>query len=142
MATIKHAAYGTIASALTTELNSLATATNSSASAAIDNTSALDLLVDLELVVTYGTNPTAGTTVDVYMVQALDGTNYSDVDVTAALSVGSFPLKASTSAQRIPLKDVPIPPGLFKLFVRNLAGQTMAASGNTLKYRTHDLTVA
>lgn len=142
MSTIKHKAYATIASALTTELNSLATATSSSASAAIDNTTNLELLMDLELVVTYGTNPTAGTTVDVYMVQSVDGTNYADAIFTNAQLVAGFPLQAVTTAQRIAVKDVPVPPGLFKLFARNNAGQTTAASANTLKYRTHSLTVA
>ena len=52
MAATKHKAYSAaIASALTTELNTLANGSASSASAAIDNTTNLDLFMDLTLTV-------------------------------------------------------------------------------------------
>ena len=147
MATIKHAAYGTLTSALTTELNSLATATWSAASSAIDNTSTLDLVSDFELYVTYGTNPSAGGYCALAVLPAIDGTptfvdGGGSVAPQNSLIVGVFELRAVTTAQRVGLRDVVIPPGQFKVAVYNAAGQTMASSGNTLKYRTHNLTVA
>jgi hypothetical protein len=63
---------------LTTELNALANGSYSAASAAIDNTSNLDLFDDLELTVTYGTNPTANAPVEIYLIPSTDGTNYAD----------------------------------------------------------------
>ena len=144
MATTTHKAYtAAIASVLTTELNSLATATNTAASAAIDNTSALDLYVDLTLTIaTMGVARSAGATVNVYMVMALDGTNYDDVDATCAELVAVFPLDAATTARQSTRRDIPVPPGLFKLFARNVTGQTLAASGNLVEARYHSITTA
>lgn len=142
MTTVKHAAYGTAVTALSTELNSLANAANTAASAAIDNTASLDLLVDFELVVAaQGVARSAGATVEVYLIPAVDGTNYADVLESTAELVAVFPLDAATTARRVARRDVPIPPGLFKLMARNKTGQAFAASGSTLKYRTHDLTI-
>lgn len=136
--------YGTtegVASALTTELNSLASATRSAASASIDNTPATGgnyELMDVELNVTYGTNPSAGGYVALYLLPSLDGTNFADgAAATApqkALLIGVFELRASTSAQRLALTRIPLPPRKFELLVDNQAGQAMAASGNTVKY--------
>lgn len=144
MASTTHKAYSAAAAtALSTELNSLATATNSSASSAIDNTSALDLYMDLELVIAaQGVARSAGAYVAVYMVHALDGTNYDDVHETTAELCAVFPLDAATTARRRTVRDIPIPPGLFKLFARNVTGQTTASSGSTVKYRLHSITTA
>lgn len=132
----------TAVSALTTELNSLATAAYSAASAAQDNTTNLDFWADFELNVTFGTNPTAGTSVDLYIVSSLDGTNYGDGGGAVAPPytsyVGPFPVRAVTTAQRIELRGIQLPEGLWKAVVlNNGTGQAMAASGNTLLYRSY-----
>lgn len=140
MADTKHKAYGTNASALTTELNSIANNANTAASGAIDNGTNLDLFMDVELVLaTQGTARVAGATVTIYAVYAPDGTNYGDVHETTALPLVTFILDAATTARRIVVTDVPMPPGLFKLFARNQTGQTLASSGNTVKYRPHSI---
>lgn len=144
MATTTHKAYTqSIANALTTELNSLANNTNSSASSAIDNSTNLDLFMDLELVIDTTSSRTAGGGIGVYMVSRVDGTNFGDVNETTASLVAFFPLDAATTARRATRRDIPIPPEQFKLFARNTAtGITLAASANTLKYRTHSITTA
>lgn len=141
MAVTSHKAYSqTATSILTTELNSLANNANTAASSAVDNTSALDLFVDLELVLAaQGSARSSGAIVSVFMVHALDGTNYDDVNETTAELVAVFPLDAATSARRRTVRDVPVPPGLFKFFARNGTGQTLAASANTVKYRFHSV---
>lgn len=141
MATTKHTAYRQSAtSILTTELNTLANSTNSAASAAIDNTTNLDLFIDLELYVNTATAArSTGANIQVYMVHAIDGTNYGDVNETTAEFVASFPLDAATTARRAAARDIPISPGLFKFFIRNATGQPLNATGNTLKYRTHSV---
>jgi hypothetical protein len=144
MAITKHQAYAAaIASTLTTELNSLANATASASSAAIDNTSALNLYHDLTLTVAVqGSTRSAGATVSVFMVMALDGTNYDDVNATTAELVAVFPLDAVTTARQATRRDVPIPPGLFRYFIVNNTGQAFAASGNLLEFRAHSIETA
>jgi hypothetical protein len=135
MADIQYKA-GSPASVMTSELNSLADDARA-ISGAIDNTSELDFWDDVELVVTYGTAPSTGGTVELYLVESVDGTNYGDgssgVAPPATALVGVFPLRAVTSAQRIMVRGVMVPPLKFKYLVTNKAGQAMAASGNTLK---------
>lgn len=141
MATTKHKAYrATVANTLTTEMNSLANLGNTAASATIDNTSNLDLYHDLTLnVAAQGTARSGGASIVVYLIMALDGTNFDAVNETTAEVVAVFPLDAATTARQLTRRDIPIPPGLFKYFVRNITGQTLAASGNTLEYRAHSV---
>ena len=144
MAVTKHKSYtASIASALTTDLNSLANGSASAASAALDNTSNLDLYHDLTLTVAaQGSARSAGATVSVYLVMALDGTNYDDVNATTAELVAVFPLDAATTARQATRRDIPVPPGLFKYFVVNNTGQAFAASGSLLEFRAHSIETA
>lgn len=133
-----------ITSIATTELNSLA---NGSAAlgAEYDNSSNLYLFGYFELNVTFGTNPTAGSLINLYLIPAPDGTNYDDNTTGASgvapstVYVGGFPLRAVTSAQKIPLTGglhqghIMLPPLKFKPFLINNSGQSFPASGSTLK---------
>ncbi len=128
------------ATVLDTGLNSLASGSGAlSAAISNDGSGEFDLFADAELVVTYGTNPTDGNPVELWLVRQVDGTNYEDAAGGATPVyprnglVGIFSLQASTSGQRIVIPQIVIPPGDFKLLLVNKAGQTMAASGNTLK---------
>lgn len=144
MALTKHAAYtAAIASTLTTELNSLANATLSSASSEIDNTSNRDLFVDLTLTVAaQGSARSAGATVEIWMTMALDGTNHDDMVRNVAELVAVFPLDAATTARQSTRRDVPIPPGKIKFAAYNNSGQAFASSGNILEYRAHSVETA
>jgi hypothetical protein len=141
MADTTHRGYtAAIASALTTELNSLANNANSAASAAIDNTTNLDLWHDLTLnVATQGSARSAGAAIMVFQVPALDGSTYDAVHETTAELVATFTLDAATTARQLTRTNIRIPPGLFKYFARNATGQALAATTNTLKYRAHSL---
>lgn len=133
----------TIATLLSTELNSLA---NNAGALGVefDNAAGLWLSATFELTVTFGTNPTAGNTVDLYLVVALDGTNYGD-NTTGASGyapstgyVGGFPLQAKTTIHRLPLglgqqRAIELPPVKFKAFLLNKSGVAFPASGSTLK---------
>mgnify|MGYP006265221693 CR=1 FL=1 len=144
MSTIKQLNYETINSVMTTELNSLANNARAISSAEGADGTAADLFGDWELSVTFGTAPTAGTGCDLYLVRSADGTNYEDGDASNAPSanayVGTFgPLRAVTTAQRLIIPDVPMPPGLYKaVLLNNGTGQSFPASGSTLKVRTHN----
>lgn len=129
---------GSITSLITTGMNALAN--NASAiSSAYTMSPAGYLMAELELVVTYGTNPTASTGCSIWFLRAIDGTNYED---GGAGTPGVLPARApdvvipvavSTSAQRI-TKRCLVPPGTFTVLLKNDGtGQAMAASGNTLK---------
>jgi len=74
-----------------------------------------------------------GKTVDLYLVPALDGTNFADVDTTTPTApptcyAGSFVIALSqTAAQRLPLVGVPLQPLLYKAYLFNNSGQPMSA---------------
>ena len=117
---------------MSTELDSLGT-TGTATSSAIDNDADHDTLVDLELVITYPSAPTANSVIECYVVRQVDGSNCEDVPPADGF-VGAFVLSASTSAQRRIIRNVLLPPGDFKIHViAKTTGQTAASSGNTIK---------
>jgi hypothetical protein len=81
----------------------------------------------------------AGTTVaDLYLVPAIDGANFPDVDTTAGASYIPFTMKAgSFVAPKAPTANanalfqsqpVDLMPVLYNVYVINRSGQTMSAS--------------
>lgn len=137
---------GTWTPLLSTELNSLASGSGAlqSTSPAFDNTAAGNLffVADIELVVTFTAAPTAGA-IDIYALPlGSDGATYADgaggvSPVTSnAQYLCTFLVRAVTTTQRPILTDIPIPGEQFVILaVNNGTGQTLAASGNTLKLR-------
>lgn len=129
---------GTVKNLLTTEMNSLATATLTAAGPEINNTSAYQQgLLYLHL----GSAAfVAGCFASVYFVPSNDtaGTIYPTVTSAAAWAganyfVGSIQINGSTAAQNETLFVPYIPLGKFKTYL--LTGgscPTLAASGNTL----------
>jgi hypothetical protein len=141
MATFKWESAESIASALTTELNSLANGSYSNASSAIANATGLYEFMALELVLASLT-PTGTPTVSVFLLPTIDGTNYEDGGGATAPSPGTlikaFSLSTSASAKRRTAYGIVLPPFGFKLVVLNSAGPSFAASGNTLKYARYN----
>lgn len=125
---------------LTTELNSLANA-GKVLGAAIDNSSALDMYMDLELyVAVQGSARSAGARVDIYLVSSIDGgTNYGWGDATdtppGECLVWSFSLDAATTARYCVSRPFPIGPGHHKIVILNATGQALKADSNVLQYR-------
>ena len=127
-----------LASSVTTQLDALATAVNSAAGTTITNSTILDRFMDLELVLPIqAAARSAGATFQVYMVVALDNSNFSDVSELSAELVATFGLTAATAAQRVFYRKIELPPQDFKLFGRNLSGQPLAATLNLLRHRTY-----
>jgi hypothetical protein len=139
MALQKHTALSSHTTLLSTELNALSSGSRTNASAMVDNDNASNryLFGAFELVCTFGVAPTAGKTLDLYLLPSVDGTNFADGASTVAPSestyVGSFAVRGVTSAQRLVLAYVALPPTDFKALLVNNSGQSLAASGNTLK---------
>lgn len=111
----------------------------------IDNTgsgTARRQFADFILDIKFGTNPSAGGYIALYLIQAADGTNYADGADTsttppASAWVGNFGLRAVTTAQKITLRGVLLPPTKFKMVAINKSGQTTSNTNDTdsiLKY--------
>jgi hypothetical protein len=135
---------GAIQTLMSTELNSLAGGSSAIASTGYDPVANGYTHGTFELNVTFGTNPTAENTVDLYLIPAPDGSNYDSNTTGASPSqpatayAGGFPVKAVTTAQKIPLGigqsgKVELPPCIFKAYLKNGAGQAFPASASTLK---------
>lgn len=144
MATIQLKQYRGASSVMTTELNSLAASTGKAISSAIDNTTNLDLFDDLELAVTFGTAPTAGTVIEVYLLPSIDGgTTYPDGSTSvlpqASLFVGGFAVRAVTTAQVLTLRGVALPPGWYKYLLQNTTNRAFPASGSVLERNPYQL---
>lgn len=111
---------------------------------AIDNSSSLNMLADFDLQVRFASAPAAGGFVLLYLVPAVDGTNYADgsdsIEPSSALLVGAFPVRATGDQQRVVLRAVLLPPGLFKPLIKN-GGSTAFTSTdneNVLSIRTYN----
>ena len=126
--------------ALTTELNSLADDGYSSLSSEIDNSTAKHLFADWELFLADPTATFDGGAVELFLIPSIDDTNFARFteDERAQYFVGAFMTPTEdpgASGIYIALRNVALPPGKFKVAVRNTAGVAFASSGNTLKYR-------
>ena len=127
-----------------TELNSLASAAGA-LGVEYDNATNDYPFGIFELTVTFGSAPTAGKTVDLYLIPATDGTNYSTTIngaggyAQSTSYVGSFPLQAVTTLQRLNVGGIGargtlfLPPTKFKAYILNTSGVAFPASGSTLK---------
>lgn len=115
----------------------------------IDNTSNLYQYVDWELYVRFASAPAAGASVSLYLVPAIDGTNYGDgaddsVTPPATCWVGAFPVRAVNTQQRVslaaPTAQCMIGPGKYKPVIVNSAGQafTNTDGENILYYRLYN----
>lgn len=132
------------ANALTTELNSLADGSVCALSSEIDNGSALDIFADFQLDLASLTISSTSAFVSVHIVPTVDGTNYPD---WTAGAVGNYHQQylagviliknVSGAAARANLSGVALPPGKFKVALRNGVGAALASSGNTLAIRTY-----
>jgi hypothetical protein len=142
---------GTLGS-LTTTLNSLAINTTDLAATAINNETNLCTFMDLEL--TLASLDLSGQTapnVTIYLIESIDGGTDFDTASDAVSADASIPpadkiiaiigLRPGTGAEaKTAVKSmIPIPPGRFKLMVRNTTGVQFAASGNILAYRTYNI---
>lgn len=147
MAEARHSGYKLDATAVsftgTQTLASLADNEWTSLSDEIGNDVTLYLMCDLELVLASAAFTGTDSQVEVYLVPTVDGTNYpnwtdnviTDEQENNIHFVGAFTTTGATEAQRLTIRNIPLPPGKFKFGVRNRSGVAFAASGNTLKYR-------
>lgn len=142
MSTLSWVAPEAIATALTTELNSLANGGLCTASSAIDNETDLYEYVEVELALA-SLNPTGSPYLLLYLVKSVDGTNYEDSNTTMSHQVvATLPVATGSATKRVCVGNILIPPCKFKLAVQNQTNVTLAAASNTVKYRRYNEQVA
>ncbi len=116
----------------------LADNTMSAASAEVDNATNLDTMGYLELSTSdhtalFSVAPDdANPSVDIYMTQAPDGTNYESIPVTGGADqgskyIGSFPVEKNTTQATVVIGPIALPPTKFKYYADNQSGQTLTA---------------
>lgn len=105
----------------------------------IDNSASGHMWADWELVCRFGTAPPAGAYVALYLVPAVDGITLADgsdaVEPSSTCFVGAFPVRPVTTAQRLALRRLSFPSGVFAPLIVNVAGQSMTdvADENVLR---------
>lgn len=65
---------------------------------------------------------TANTGMSMWLIRQVDGTNYEDGDASttpARMPDAVFPLRAVSTAQRVSIPNIEVPPGLFKVLLKN-----------------------
>lgn len=131
---------GTAQNLLTTELNSLANNSNAVHASSVAITSSGFVSADLELLVQFGTNPTANTAISVWLLRETDGTNFEEGSASITptrVPDAIFSVRAVVTAQRM-IRQVDLQPGNLRALVRNDGtGQALAASGNVLSIRPY-----
>lgn len=146
MATEKLSAYTDRGDLLTTQLNSLASGSHSGVGTALDNGTNLDRFASAVLNVTFGSAPTDKSTCSLFMVPAVDGSNYADggssVRPSSRYYVGSFELRNVTTAQKVTIPRFELMPCAVKFVLLNSSGQAFPASGSTVEVHTFNRTVS
>ncbi len=137
--TARYTALETIFTVLDTGLSSLATA-GTATSSAIDNDTATtqrwtNAMVEI-VIAAQTTARDSGANVALYIVPTTDGTTYGDTASLANYFAGSFQLDATTTARTITGK-VALPPTDYKVVFENNTGQTLNATGNSVKFREY-----
>lgn len=105
----------------------------------IDNSTNKDTDATIEVAFTCGVAPTANKTIEVYLIYAVDGSNYEDgaVAVDPTLSPnGIVAARAVTAAQKVTIKGLPIMPFKFKVLLKSELNQN--ATGVTVLLYSHN----
>jgi hypothetical protein len=156
MATEKFVA-GTVGLTYTTagfgaEVNSLATGNTVMAGTQLDNSANLDVFCDVSVSLGSVTPSVTGPFVGIYLFPLNeDGTTYgngqfSTVAVAAQPSspyyAGTISLTTSAGVLTGVIRGIIMPPDKFKFGIYNATGVSLAASANTIDYRTYNRQVA
>lgn len=110
----------------------------------VDNETGKNRFAAFDLYCRFQSAPSAGGYCALYLVPAVDGSNYGDGNDSVAppstYMVGMFPVRAVTTQQRVEMVSVPLPPFKFKPLLINQSGQAMTNTDNenVLKIRQYE----
>jgi hypothetical protein len=144
MTDVRNSGYKAAAqTALSTDLDSLANDTWSALSAEIDNSLNGYMFADFEVDLASLTPTGADAAIELYLVPSVDDTQYPNYTETGSADeqennqyfIGSVTLSLDAEVQIHTLRGVELPPGKFKIGVRNRANVGLATSGSTVKWR-------
>lgn len=156
MATQKWTAGGVglayVSAGFSTEVNSLVNGNAVLAANQLNNSTNLDLFSDISISLGSVTTGSGSPYIGFYLYpQNQDGTTYGDGNFTGSGAAGpppssyyAGPIPCQVSATGVivgTLRGILLPPGLFKFVLYNQAGVTLAASSNTISYRTYGFSV-
>ena len=144
MAIIKQTTLTSIGTILSTEMNSIANAGLSNAGSTIDLRTTnryTSYTVRWTNSNTFGSPPSSGGAIVLYALPSTDGTNFplgsSSVLPSDNFRIATFLLSTVTTAgQLITVPDIPgtvLLPLQTRFMIRNLSGQTLPSSGNTIE---------
>lgn len=114
----------------------------------IDNSTNKYVYADLELYLASAAFTGTDSVIEIYLVPSVDGTNYpnwtgnvtTDEQENNSYYVGTATTSGATEAQRMVLRNIPLPNGKYKYGFRSRAGVSLSASSNTAKWRPHQVT--
>lgn len=129
------------------DLHSLTNDETTDLSDAFDNDTNQYALCDVEVYLASAAFTGTDCAIELFIVPSVDGTNYATwfgntTTPGAANSnyiVGKGRISVGTAAARVIFKDIPLYNGLQKFALRSRANVSLAASGNTVKYRPHQM---
>lgn len=132
------------------EINSLGSGSAVQSSTVINNSSNLDLYLDVSFSITCSTGSSGSAYITFYLLPLnQDGTTYGcggfstgspgAAPPNGAASYGAGSVQVNLSATTITglVAGIVMPPGSFVLAVQNNAGVAFGASSNTIEYRTY-----
>ena len=130
------------------DLHSLTDGETTDLSDAIDNSTNLYALADVEVYIPSAAFTGSDAALEVYLVPSVDGTNYmswsGNTTTPEQFNLNYrervLALRSSTGVVRVEAKDVPLYNGLQKFGFKSEANVTLPSTGITVKYRPHQLT--
>lgn len=144
MTDVRNSGYKAAAqTALGSELNSLANDTWSALSGEFDNSLLGFMFIDVEFDLASITPTGADAAVELYLVPSIDDTQYptyseagsADEQENNQYFIGSVTLSLDAEIHIHTIRGIELPPGKWKLGVRNRSNVALAASGSTIKWR-------